>query len=87
MTCYACQTARKVVGIETGWKEARAKCKLCLWTAASETMTRKKMMFLSQRHANAMGHTVGVEKDGYEVLVKSQDFSQPPLIDDLLLPD
>jgi len=50
-------------------------------------MTRKKMMFLSQRHANAMGHTVGVEKDGYEVLVKSQDFSQPPLIDDLLLPD
>src|SRR5882757_6117453 len=87
MTCYACQTARKVVGIETGWKEARAKCKLCPWTAASETMTRKKMMFLSQRHANAMGHTVGVEKDGYEVLVKSQDFSLPPLIDDLLLPD
>jgi len=42
-----------VVGIETGWKEARAKCKTCEWTAASETMTRKNMMFLSQRHANA----------------------------------
>lgn len=87
MTCYPCQTAREVVGIETGWKEARAKCKTCEWTAASETMTRKRMMFLSLRHANAREHRVGVEKDGYEVIVKPEKFSQPPLIDDLLLPD
>ena len=87
MTCYACRTARKVAGTETGWKYARAKCKTCKWTAASETMTRKRMLFLSQRHANAMEHRVGVEKDGYEELVQPQDFTQQPLIDDLLLPD
>jgi len=50
-------------------------------------MTRKRMLFLSQRHANAMEHRVGVEKDGYEDLVQPQGFTQQPLIDDLLLPD
>jgi len=45
------------------------------------------MLFLSQRHANAMEHRVGVEKDGYEELVQPQGFTQQPLIDDLLLPD
>lgn len=87
MTCYACRTARQVVGIETGWRQARAKCKICKWMAASDNMTRKKMRALSQHHANAMEHRVGIEKDGYEELVSPQGFRQQPLIDDLLLPD
>jgi hypothetical protein len=87
ITCYACRTAREVVGTETGWKMAQSRCCLCKWRCASENMTKRKMVFLSQKHADATGHNVLISKDGYETKIAPRVTYQPPLVDDLLFPD
>jgi hypothetical protein len=85
--CFACQRSRLVVGIETGWKYATVKCSQCPWRFQSATAGKKRLFVLSHRHADAQGHTVHVENDGYRTIIKPVVGWQQPLIDDLMMPD
>jgi hypothetical protein len=86
MTCYACRRGRVVVGMETGWAHASARCRTCPWKVYSEGMTRKRLVFLSQTHADMRGHQVTITHDAVETVLKPKVGQQLPLIDDLLLP-
>lgn len=85
ITCFACNQPRTVVGMQTGWALAEAHCKGCKWSIGQSGFTRKKIVTLSQRHANARDHRVEIVKDGYTLKIKPAKHYQPPLIDDLLL--
>lgn len=86
ITCFACNQPRTVVGMQTGWANAEARCKLCKWSIGPSGFTRKRIVSMSQRHANARNHRIAIIKDGWTMEIKPQTSYQPPLIDDLLLP-
>jgi type IV secretory pathway TrbF-like protein len=85
--CFACKRGRLVIGLETQWKYATAKCQQCPWTFQSDTAGKKRLFAMAHRHADARGHLVHVEGDGVVTKVPAKVGYQPPLIDDLLLPD
>lgn len=85
--CRLCNRPRRVIGIQTTWAMATAKCRSCKWHIASDGMGKRRLLAVAQRHANATDHQVSVWNDGYETRVKSPKCYQPSLIDDLLLPD
>ena len=87
ITCYACRRARLVVGIESGWKFARARCLRCSWQFTSETAGAKKFKRVSLAHANAWEHKVMIENDGKEIKILPQTPGQLALIDILELPE
>lgn len=86
ITCAICGRGRLVVGLETGWVRADAKCRNCPWRYANAG-TKKKLFAHAHRHADGHGHTLRVTNDGHVTVVKPQVGFQIPLIDDLLLPD
>lgn len=86
ITCAPCRRARLVVGMETGWAHAGARCRNCPWKYANAG-TKKKLFFYTHKHADARGHTLVITNDGYDTVIRPRSSAQIPLIDDLLLPD
>lgn len=87
ITCYGCRRDRIVMGVESGWKFARARCFKCPWQFASETAGQRKLKHVSLAHANAWGHKVLIENEGMEIKILPDHPGQLTLIDNLELPE
>jgi len=85
--CGVCKRERVVTGVETTWARARVQCMNCDWKLTNNgSRNRKQLVALAVRHANVRLHRVSLVHDAVVDIVKPQDNTQIPLIDDLLLP-
>lgn len=85
--CYTCRVDRIVMGVVTTWAGAVLNCLQCKWRLENGgRYGKKRLQALGLRHANTRLHQVAVLHDGQQDVIKPQSFTQPFLVDDLLLP-